>query len=109
MKGKDVTLNKGVTFDVFTDSEYVYEKHAERTDLTAMRGVASGAAAVALTSTTAGAEIEVDGAFVGSTPTTLQLSAGQHRVVIRSGDQIWNRTVQLRSGDIVTLNAAFKQ
>ena len=108
LKGKDVTINKGVTFDVFTDSDYTY-KRPEPQPLLSAQSQSSDIATVALTSTTAGADIEVDGAFVGNTPTTLTLAAGQHRVIIRAGSQNWDKTVQIRPGSSITLSASFNR
>ncbi len=62
-------------------------------------------AGVAVTSTPDGAEIEIDGAFIGSTPTTVALTAGDHMVVVRKkGYQSWQRTLKITAG-VVRLNA----
>lgn len=69
-KGQDVTINRGVAFDVYTDRDFTFSAMAD-----AGGSVATGAlAAVAISSSIPGADIEVDGAFVGSTPTTLRLA-----------------------------------
>ena len=52
-----------------------------------------------------GAEIEIDGAYVGSTPSTLQLPAGVHRVAVRYGSANWERSVQVNPGSTITVNA----
>jgi PEGA domain len=60
-----------------------------------------GAAKMQVTSTPAAADIEIDGAFVGSTPSTIQLQPGKHQVVVRkNGFARWERTVQVSGGDI---------
>lgn len=51
-----------------------------------------------------GADIEVDGMFVGNAPTTIQLSAGMHQVVLRQGASVWQRDLQV-TGGTVTINA----
>ena len=59
-----------------------------------------------ITSEPSGAEIEVDGQFMGNTPTTLVVSDG--RVVVKvkkSGFQLWERTLTMNPGDKRTLNA----
>ena len=59
------------------------------------------AAKVQVTSTPAAADIEIDGAFVGSTPSTIQLQPGKHQVVVRkNGFAKWERMVQVTGGDI---------
>jgi len=115
-KGKDITINKGVAFDVYTDTNHLVGTPAPPPGLpvtaasaAAPVGVpASGAATVTITSTIAGADIEVDGAFVGNTPTTLQLTAGQHRISVKSGAKSWQRTLQVNAGSTISLNAALQ-
>jgi hypothetical protein len=59
------------------------------------------AAHVQVTSTPAAADIEIDGAYVGSTPSTIQLQPGKHQVVVKkNGFAIWQRTIQVSGGDI---------
>jgi hypothetical protein len=59
-----------------------------------------------ITSEPAGAEIEIDGEFIGNTPTTV--AAKQGKVVVKvkkAGFQPWERTLTLSGGDKRTLNA----
>ena len=65
-------------------------------------------AAISVTSPVAAAEIEVDGAFVGNTPTTVHLPPGPHRIVVKSGSKTWQRTLQVNAGSTVTLNATLQ-
>ncbi len=118
-KGQDVTINRGVTFDVFTDTNHAIGAATAAAGISpgpvapppapnmapGGNGGPSAAATVSITSSSATAEIEVDGAFVGSTPTTLQLATGQHRVVVKSGAKSWQRTLQVSSGSTISLNA----
>jgi hypothetical protein len=56
---------------------------------------------LAVTSSPDGADIEVDGRFVGSTPSTIELVPGEHTVVVRKpGFKTWERKLQLTGGDI---------
>lgn len=56
-------------------------------------------------STPPGADIEIDGNFVGNTPSKVSASVGQHQVVLKkSGFQGWERKVSV-SGGLVRLNA----
>ena len=46
-------------------------------------------------------DIEVDGSFVGSTPSTLNLAPGKHEIVVKkSGYQNWTRTMTVGSGNV---------
>ena len=108
IKGKDVTINKGVVFDAFTDQNHILASNGTAGQVAGNRGSftqTSGTANVTVTSSSTGADIEVDGAFVGSTPTTLTLSAGQHQISVRSGSSLWQRTLQVNAGSTVNLDA----
>ena len=55
------------------------------------------------------ADIEVDGSFVGNTPSALDLPVGEHTVIIsKKGFEPWKRTIKLAAGDI-KLNAELEK
>jgi len=59
-----------------------------------------------ITSEPAGAEMEIDGGFIGNTPTTITAKEGSVTVKVKKvGFQPWERTLKLNSGDKRTLNA----
>lgn len=48
-----------------------------------------------------GADIEIDGEFVGNTPSTIHLAAGEYQVTIRKKSfATWQRKVKITGGDI---------
>ena len=52
-------------------------------------------------STPAGADIEIDGNFVGSTPSSLSASTGQHQIVVKkAGYEAWQRKVTVTGGHV---------
>jgi hypothetical protein len=52
-------------------------------------------------SSPSGADIEIDGNFVGSTPSTIGASAGQHQVVVKKvGFLAWERKISISAGHI---------
>jgi S1-C subfamily serine protease len=66
-----------------------------------------GSAVVDVTSDPAGADIYVDGAFVGNTPSVLHLSTGTHAIKIQStGKKAWERQLEVLKDSKVTLSAA---
>ena len=66
-------------------------------------------ASVAIDSTPAGADIEIDGAFVGSTPSTVPVAAGRHQITVkRRGFIDWTKTLNVTGGTI-HLNAELEQ
>jgi predicted RecA/RadA family phage recombinase len=115
MKGKDTTINKGVIFDAFTDENHTLKMAGPANPEPQMQTAApapakpaqnpSGSASVTITSTVSGADIEIDGAFVGSTPTTLQLAAGAHQVNVKSAHSEWSRALQVSPGSNINLSA----
>lgn len=122
MRGKDITISKGVAFDVYTNANTVVSSGPSPAQIASAAEVASplqqqapraaqsgsGTATITITSTTAVADIEVDGTFVGSTPTTLQLATGPHRVTVKADDKSWERTLHVTGGSTVSLTAVLK-
>jgi hypothetical protein len=146
IKGKDVTVNKGTVFEVFSDENVTvsgYVPGSAQATARALYPVANpsgahpgslsvpvsyqtqlaqayqpqevqsdragndGSASLSITSSAARAEIEVDGAFVGNTPSTIRLPAGAHDIRVSAGSQVWNRAVRVSAGSTITLDAAF--
>jgi PEGA domain len=67
---------------------------------------------ISVVSTPAGADIEIDGGFVGNTPSTIHVPAGEHTVsVTKKGFNAWERKIKASGGDVslnVELEAAQK-
>lgn len=54
----------------------------------------------------AGADVLVDGDFVGNSPSTLKLTAGKHTVTVKmSGYADWSKDITVQSGSEVQLTA----
>jgi hypothetical protein len=57
-----------------------------------------------------GAEISIDGKFVGSTPSTLRLKFGEHTISIKkTGSVSWERTMTVNGGGNIILDAALEK
>ena len=68
--------------------------------------MAEAEAIIALVSTPAGADVNVDDAFVGNTPATLKLKPGKHTIKISmAGYKDWAREMTVLSGSQVSLTA----
>jgi hypothetical protein len=64
---------------------------------------------VAIASDPAGARIEINGIFTGTTPMTTKLQPGEYYVgLILAGYEIWNGKIQVRAGTPGALAAALK-
>ena len=85
--GKDITIPKGteVTAFVAGDMKLDMAKFAPATSGGAPVAIAAAAPAPGLTidASVANCDIEVDGNFVGSTPSTLNLAPGKHEIVVK--------------------------
>ena len=69
-------------------------------------GAPSSVAKVMVSSEPSGADIYVDGTFMGNTPSLVQLAAGSHSVRIEAkGHKTWGRTISLTAGGKVTVQA----
>ena len=102
--GKDITIQKGTEVPTFINGNFALDMAKFRAPVPVQ--TASGAQAgvssdVAVTSNPAGAEIEVDGAFVGDTPSTITITGGDHTISLKKpGFTPWERTVKVIGGKI---------
>ena len=125
MHGKDVTIPKGTEITVYVNGDMVIDPSkfagaaaapsaAASTSPAATQAptpaVSSQLQVVAIKSEPDGADITVDGKYVGSTPSTLTLSAGDHTIKIeKSGFKAWERTVTVSAGSEVTISATLEK
>jgi len=73
-------------------------KAARRANLQAS---APSPAQVEIASSPAGSDIEIDGKFVGSTPSLVRVAAGEHTVKLsKDGFEVWQRTLTTMSGSV---------
>jgi hypothetical protein len=62
------------------------------------------------TSTPSGAEITLDGKYVGSTPSEIDLGAGTHVVLLSMpGFSEWRRELTVSTGSELTVNAILEK
>ena len=65
---------------------------------------------VTIASDPAGAEIYVDGKFVGQTPSTIHLADGPHRIELKSkGKQDWQRNLEVMKDSQLTLHPTLEE
>lgn len=76
-------------------------KAAETPSKSAIVPVAAVSAKLSVASTPDGADIEIDGSFVGSTPSSVDMAPGEHVVkVTKSGYKPWERKLKITGGEI---------
>lgn len=115
MHGKDITIPKGTEVPTFVNGNLPldltkFQQAASSTAQPQPTPALSGPpgqtqtgtnAEIEVASTPAGAEIEVDGNFVGSTPSAISVSAGDHTITIKkNGYKAWERKIKITSGRI---------
>jgi hypothetical protein len=106
MHGKDITIPQGTEITAFVQGD-MHLDMAKFGVAAAQPAVAptAGQTTLAIDSTPPGADIEVDGNFVGSTPSTINVAPGSHTIAVkRKGFSDWNRTLNVTGGN-VHLNA----
>ena len=106
MHGKDITIPQGTEITAFVDGDM----HLDMTRFgVAAPAPASPAPAPAATaqaslniqSTPPGADIEVDGVFVGNTPSTVTVTPGSHEITVKkNGFADWSRKLSVTGGSI---------
>ncbi len=56
------------------------------------------------------ADIEIDGSFVGNTPSDVQVAEGDHTVTVKkAGFKDWERKMKVTAGSSVHLNAELEK
>ena len=102
--GKDITIPKGTEVPTFINGNFALDIAKFRTPAPAQaasEAQAGTSSDVAVASNPAGAEIEVDGAFVGDTPSTITITAGDHTISLKKpGFTPWKRTMKVSGGKI---------
>ena len=116
MHGKDISIPKGTDITAYVSGDM-------RLDLTKFQPAApiqdavastsggnAGSAKLQLESDPSGADIAVDGSFVGNTPSDVQVSEGEHTVSVKkAGFKDWERKLRVSGGSSVHLNAELEK
>ena len=104
--GKDISIPQGTEITSFVDGDMhldmsQFAKATSGTESPSVPATPSAQSSVNVDSTPSGADISVDGAFVGNTPSTLSLTPGAHTILIhKDGFQDWTRKVSISGGTI---------
>jgi len=117
MHGKDISLPKGteITAYVNGDAKLDIAKFqpavpAESTAAGADQNAVPVSAKLNVESDPPGADIEVDGSFVGNTPSDVQIDEGEHTVSVKkTGFKDWERKLKVSGGSSVHLNAELEK
>jgi PEGA domain len=97
--GKDITIQKGTEVTAFVAGDL----KLDMTKFAPALAIASATPASGLTidASVPNCNIEVDGNFMGSTPSSLNLAPGKHEIVVKkAGYQDWTRSMMVGSGAV---------
>jgi len=114
MHGKDINIPKGteITAYVMGNIPLAKAKFQEGEPLQATLVPASSTAAltaVNVSSTPGSADVEVDGKFMGNTPSSISLPAGDHTVrITKKGYKTWERKLSVSGGN-TNVNAELEE
>jgi hypothetical protein len=121
MHGKDITIPKGTEVTAYVNGDLKLDAAKFQASAPAMpsQGAAvsdsspnagSLSAKIQLESDPPGADIEVDGSFVGNTPSDVQVTEGEHNVSVKkTGFKDWERKLKVSGGSSVHLNAELEK
>ena len=108
--GKDITIPKGTAVTAFVtgDMKLDMAKMVAPGSMPATNAagvIEAATASLSVDASVSGADIAVDGNFVGSTPSTVSVAVGKHTIMVtKKGYADWSRTMNV-SGSAVHLNA----
>jgi hypothetical protein len=122
MHGKEITIPKGTELTAYVNGDMKLdvakfsvarapspanaEGNADHAGATA--SAATAQAQLQVSSTPDAADIEIDGSFVGNTPSTVGVAPGQHQLSVKkTGFKPWERKITVSSGQ-VNVNAVLE-
>ena len=111
VRGKEITIPEGTEVIAFVagDMHLDMSKFAPAPQTTKHAEPIAVQASLTVESTPSGADINVDGNFVGDTPSTVNIAAGSHTVTVKKkGFANWSRTLNVTGGSI-HLNAVLEK
>jgi len=119
MHGKDITIPKGTEITAYINGDapldpakFALKVANTEPSLEVVTPVVAAAepSTIVIKSTPDGADITVDGKFVGSTPSTLRLTIGDHTINIeKPGFIAWTRTMTVSSAGNVSIEATLEK
>ncbi|MGA8152756.1 MAG: PEGA domain-containing protein [Terriglobales bacterium] len=119
MHGKDITIPKGTELTAYVNGDMKldiakFQPSAPTSASAQIMATSSPGGSVSaklqLESNPPGADIEVDGSFVGNTPSDVQVTEGEHTVSIKkTGFKDWERKLKVSGGSSVHLNAELEK
>jgi len=116
IKGKDITIPKGTEITAYISGDIPLDPKKFQTPDAVGPAVPSPAipstesSTIELKSNPDGAEISIDGKYVGNAPTTLHLPAGDHAIRLEKPSyKVWERILTITPGQTTTITATLEK
>lgn len=117
MHGKDISIPKGTEITAYVNGDVKMDiakfqppSVPQSPDAALAVSAAPVSGKVQLESDPTGADIEVDGSFVGNTPSDVQIAEGDHTVILKkAGFKDWERKLKVSAGSNVHVDAALEK
>jgi hypothetical protein len=120
MHGKDITIPKGTEITAYVNGDMKLDiAKFQPSTLAPQQGLSASnqdqnrsflSAKLQIDSSPSGADIEVDGSFVGNTPSDVQVAEGDHTVVVKkAGFKDWERKLKSSAGSSVHIGAELEK
>ena len=103
--GKDITIPKGTEVTAYVNGDMALDMSRFTSSAAALANASAALSQIAVDASVSNCDIEVDGSFVGNTPSQLSLAPGRHEITVKKkGYVAWTRTMMV-SGSGIHLNA----
>ena len=115
MHGKDITIPKGTEITAYVAGDTPldqsrFSQAALPSSAPAPPPATAANSSVTIKSSPDGADITIDDKFVGTTPSTVQLTVGEHKIVVtKTGFKTWERTMSVSPNGAVNLNVELER
>lgn len=118
MHGKDISIPKGTEITAYINGDMKLDiakfQPAPDVQQTAIGAAAPAAvsafAKLQMESNPSAADIEIDGSFVGNTPSDVQVPDGDHTITVKkTGFKDWERKMKVTAGSSIHLNAELEK
>jgi hypothetical protein len=101
MKGKDITIPQGTEITAFVEGDMHLNMANFGVVPVPAAPPAAAQASLVIDSSPPGADIEIDGAFVGNTPSTVPVTPGSHEIAVKKkGFADWTRKLSVTGGSV---------
>jgi hypothetical protein len=104
MHGKDITIPQGTEIIAFIEGDMhldIAKFGVPSAPAASSAAAPAGQPGLSVESTPSGADIDVDGTFVGNTPSTVYVAAGEHEIMVhKNGFKPWTRKMNVNGASI---------